>query len=119
MATADVVLRKLVRRATKVRSCAERVGAANASRKVKETDNAVHGMYCCVDSLVAELESPPITRWRQEQRAKETARGEQQAILQRKLAKAKALLVDAGWDSEQLEVELKSGSVCPSREKTR
>ena len=110
MATADIIARRLERNVTKLRETIERIHREAESAKPKAVLGYCRTALIQMQGLMVNIHTPDLSKWRQEHAAAEKARHDQQEVLTRKLARAKELLLDAGWDKEALEVDLKANA---------
>jgi hypothetical protein len=108
MTTADVVVRNFERNVEKLRLTISKIARAVAEERGRDLIALSSHASAQIAGLLVNIQTPELDKWRKDHAARENARHEQQEILARKLSRAKALLILAGWDSEKLESELKA-----------
>jgi hypothetical protein len=110
MFIADIASKQLERRLSRVMGAVARVTEELDAGHVANARNACQGAVDAVKSAQTVIQARDLTLWRQERQEADKARSEQQQVLTQKLAAAKALLLDAGWEREALEEHLKANA---------
>lgn len=110
MLTADISSKQLESRLSRVLGALARVADELDAGRVANARNACHAAVDAVKSAQTVIQARDLTLWRQERLEADRARSEQQQVLTQKLAAAKALLLDAGWEREALAEHLKANA---------
>ncbi len=110
MLTADVSIRVLQGRLDKLRGVLVNLAETLEKENLRSAKEACAAALLRVKDLDGAFHSPDLAQWRGERGAAQNRARAQQEVLARKLAAAKQLLLDLGWERDVLEAHLKAAA---------